>query len=302
MKNTTAKRRKLSYERKKSLAGLLFVLPWVVGFVVFFLTPFVQSLLYSFHRLDMTPSGFAMTYVGFENYEYNLLRDANFVRYLLEVLGSVLYQVPLITFFSIFIAMLLNNKMRGRAVFRAVFFLPVIVASGVVLVFLKEDIFGQSMNAAQNVYMFRSTGFTQMLTQIGLPYALVQTLGGFIDQIFSLTWSSGVQILLFLAGLQTVPASFKEAAHLEGATEWHIFWKITLPLLSPIILLNVIYSIIDTFTAYDNQLMQYIYNTGFVDVNYGSSAAQSWVFFLLISLLLAVVYRAMGRKVQYVVN
>lgn len=294
--------KKLSYERKKSLAGYLFILPWVIGLVMFFLVPFVQSFLYSFHRLDMTPTGFSMTYVGLDNYAYNLLRDANFVRYLAEVLGSVLYQVPLITFFSIFLAMLLNNKMRGRAVFRSIFFLPVIVASGVVLVFLKEDIFGQSMNASQNVYMFRSTGFAELLTQMGLPYTLTQALSGFIDQIFSLTWSSGVQILLFLAGLQTVPASYKEAAHLEGATEWDIFWKITIPLLSPIILLNIIYSIIDTFTAYDNQVMQYIYNTGFVDINYGSSAAQSWVFFILIALLLLIVYRAMGRRVQYIVN
>lgn len=292
----------ISYERKKSLAGFLFILPWLAGLVVFFLSPFVQSLQYSFHRLDMTPSGFEMTYVGLQNYQYNLLKDANFVRYLAEALGSALYQVPLITFFSVFIAMLLNKKMRGRAVFRSIFFLPVIVASGVVLVFLKEDIFGQSMNAGQNVYMFSSSGFSEMLTQLGLPHTLVQALGGLIDRIFSLTWSSGVQILLFLAGLQTVPASYKEAAHLEGATEWDIFWKITIPLLSPIILLNVIYSIIDTFTAFDNPVMQYIYNTGFVDVNYGSSAAQSWVFFLLVALVLAIVYRVLGRRVHYIVH
>lgn len=295
-------KKRLSYERKKSMAGFVFILPWVIGFLMFFLVPFLESLIYSFHQLDMTPSGFELTWVGLDNYQYNLMRDANFVRLLVEVLGSVLYQVPLITFFSIFIAMLLNREMRGRAIFRSIFFLPVIVASGVVLVFLKEDIFGQSMNASQNVYMFQSTGFSGLLTQMGLPYTLVETLSGFIDQIYSLTWQSGVQILLFLAGLQTIPASYKEAAHLEGATEWDIFWHITIPLISPIILLNIIYSIIDTFTAFDNQVMQYIYATGFVDINYGSSSAQSWVFFLLVSLILGIVYRLMGRRVQYTVN
>ena len=296
------KGKRLSYEKKKSLAGLAFLLPWVLGFLMFFLVPFVESLIYSFNRLDMTATGFEMTYVGFENYQYNLVKDANYVRYLAQALGAVLYQVPLITFFSIFIAMLLNRRMRGRAAFRAIFFLPVIVASGVVLVFLKEDIFGQSMNASQNVYMFQSTGFSGLMTQMGLPYALADALSSFIDQIYSLTWQSGVQILLFLAGLQTIPASYKEAARLEGATEWDMFWKITIPLISPIILLNVVYSVIDTFTAFDNQVMQYIYATGFVDVNYGSSAAQSWIFFLLVSALLALVYRVLGRRVQYIVN
>ncbi len=296
------KRIKIPYERRKALAGLLFVAPWLLGFMMFFFVPFIQSQSYSFHRLDMTASGFEMSFIGLENYRYNLLRDANFPRYLMEVLGSVLYQVPLVTFFSIFIAMLLNRKIRGRAAFRAIFFLPVIVASGVVLVFLKEDIFGQSMNASANVYLFKSTGFSAFLTQLGMPNGIVTALSGFIDRIFSLTWQSGVQILLFLAGLQTVPASYKEAAHLEGANEWDIFWKVTIPLISPIILLNIIYSIIDTFTAFDNKVMQYIYTTGFVEVNYGSSAAQSWIFFLLIAALLALVYRFLGRRVSYIVH
>jgi ABC-type sugar transport system permease subunit len=292
----------LSYERKKALAGYGFILPWMVGFLLFFLIPIVQSFLFSLSELRMGKDGLVKTFVGLKNYVYDLTVDAKFIPYMTTLVTNVLIELPIIVIFSLFIAILLKKKFTGRTLMRAIFFLPVIITSGVVIVYLKEEVFGQSMNATQNVYMFRSIGFTELLTQMGLPYAIVSSISTLIDRIFALTWKSGVQILMFLAGLQTIPPMYYEASSIEGASGWDAFWKITLPLVSPVVLLNVVFTIIDSFSAYDNEVMRYIHSTAFGDLSFGLSASQSWLFFVVVSIVLSVAYALLGRRIFYVVD
>jgi ABC-type sugar transport system permease subunit len=298
------KRKKLSYRDKRAFAGYIFILPWILGFLIFFLKPLIQSLLFSVQDVKMAPDGFTATFVGLENYKYMLFKDPNFVRHLSDTLRNVIVQVPVITMFSLFIAVILNQKFRGRGLMRAIFFLPVIVTSGVVLVLLKDEVFSTTLNVTQNVYLFKTTGLQEILVQAGVNSSIAGFFTNLINQIFSLTWKSGIQILLFLSGLQTVPPSSYEAAKIEGASGWDIFWKISIPMISPMIILNIVYSIIDTFTEYGtewtgNTVMSSIYRTGFKDLLFGYSSAMAWIYFALIGLVLGLVYTFIGKKVFY---
>lgn len=302
-------RRRISYERKKQRIGYLFILPWLIGFLMFFARPVVESLLFSTSYVKMSAEGtFQMRPVGLANYAFLLVEDPNYVRILTTTLTNLAYELPIILIYSLFIAVILNQKFRGRTFFRAVFFLPVIVASGVVMVILKNEIFSAGLSgAASNAYLFQSTGLTEILTQGNVPYKIVNFLSDIVNRIFSLTWKSGVQILLFLAGLQNIPQSSYEASKMEGASAWDTFWKITMPTISPIILLNVVYTMIDTFTEYGtdwtgNQMMFVIYKTAFKDLLWHQSAAQAWFYFLIISLVLGLVYLLFGRKVFYMTD
>ncbi len=292
------KRHALSYERKKSLAGYLFIVPWILGFLVFFLVPFVRSFLISLSEQE--PGKIDLAITGFRNYVYSLTTDARFPVLMSNLVVSVLIELPIILVFSLFVAGILKQKFLGRTLMRAIFFLPVIITSGVVIVYLKEEVFGQSMNATQNVYMFRSIGFSELLTQMGLPYQVVSAISSLIDRIFSVTWKSGVQILMFLAGLQTIPTMYYEASSIEGASGWDAFWKITLPLISPVVLLNVVFTLVDTFSTYDNEVMRYIHTTAFGDLSFGLGAAQAWIFFLVVAVFLALAFLLVGRRVFYV--
>lgn len=303
-------RKRLSYQKKKQRYGYVFILPWIIGFLMFFARPVIESIYFSFSQVRMTDQGtFTATYVGFRNYLYLLLEDPNYLRRLTTTLTDLAYEVPIILVYSLFIAVILSLPFRGRTFFRAVFFLPVIVASGVVMLILKNEVFsgGGLGGAAQNVYLFQSSGLEDILRQANIPNNIVSFLTDIVNRIFTLTWKSGVQILLFLASLQNIPESHYEAAKIEGSSAWDTFWKITIPTISPIILLNIVYTLIDTFVEYGtehsgNQMMNMIYQTAFQELLWHLSAAQAWFYFLIIGLILAIVYRIIGRRVFYLAD
>ncbi|MBP8989255.1 MAG: sugar ABC transporter permease [Clostridia bacterium] len=303
-------RKRLSYQKKKQRYGYVFILPWIIGFLMFFARPVIESIYFSFSQVRMTDQGtFTATYVGFRNYLYLLLEDPNYLRRLTTTLTDLAYEVPIILVYSLFIAVILSQPFRGRTFFRAVFFLPVIVASGVVMLILKNEVFsgGGLGGAAQNVYLFQSSGLEDILRQANIPNNIVSFLTDIVNRIFTLTWKSGVQILLFLASLQNIPESHYEAAKIEGSSAWDTFWKITIPTISPIILLNIVYTLIDTFVEYGtehsgNQMMHMIYQTAFQELLWHLSAAQAWFYFLIIGLILAIVYRIIGRRVFYLAD
>ncbi|REE56447.1 ABC-type sugar transport system permease subunit [Paenibacillus taihuensis] len=307
MKARLGKWFKFSLEDRRSWAGYVFILPWILGFLAFFARPLVQSFLFSIQDVKMADGGFTASFVGFDNYNYMLFKDPTFVRSLYTTAVDVLYEVPIITMFSLFIAVILNQKFRGRTFMRAVFFLPVIIASGVVIVLLKGQVFSNSFSTASNVYLFKMTGLQDLLREAGVSNGIVNYFTSTVNRIFSLTWKSGVQILLFLAGLQTISSSLYEASKMEGASGWDTFWKITLPMISPMIMLNIVYTLIDTFTEYGtentgNTVMNAIYRTGFIDLLFGYSAAMAWIYFALIGAALALVYFIIGRKIFYAVD
>jgi len=291
-------------KRRKARWGWLFIAPWVLGFAMFFAFPVFESLHFSMNSLKMSPTGFATTWVGLDNYAFMLLRDAKFVPLLTGELIEMAYRVPLVVILSLFIAVLLNQPFRGRGFFRSVFFLPVIITSGVVYVLLQGIINANSLAGTQNAYIFQSQGLAEALVAAGIPGSIVNAVSEVVNRVFSVLMECGVQILLFLSGLQKIPDSTYEASAIEGANAWDNFWRITLPLSLPIMLLNVIYTIIDSFMAYGtenagNRVMAAIHQTGFgSQFQFGLAASMSWLYMLMITLVLLAAFAVLGRAAR----
>lgn len=290
----------MPYEKKKAWVGFGFIAAWLFGFLFFFLKPTISSLVYSFCKVNMLEEGgYTLEFLGLTNYVEALTLNKEYPRLLVEALGKMVYEVPAILVFSLFIAVILNQKFRGRMLARAVFFLPVIVATGVVMKVLDGDIYNASMEAgAKNATLFSTNALGDFLAQAGIDEKIVNFLTNLSDNVFQLTWQSGVQILLFIAGLQTVSTEMYEAASMEGATAWESFWKITFPMLSPTLVLNVVYTIISSFTDYSNYLMVYIRDQGRA-LRLSDTAAYSWMYFLIVAGILAVVYALVNRSAYY---
>lgn len=204
---------KLTYERKKSLVGAAFTLPFILGFLLLYLWPLIQSMLYTFNDLAVTTDKFEWTFIGLDNYRRAFVTDSDFVRTLTETTGDLFVKVPTILIYSLFIALILNQKFKGRLIVRAIFFLPVIIASGVVIEILQGDAMSKLlMSGERSSSMFQVNALTEMLRTMGMSDELVSAISNFTNGIFELSWLSGVQILLFIAGLQTVPEALYEAA------------------------------------------------------------------------------------------
>lgn len=298
-------KKSLSYTKRKSLYGYLFVSPWLLGVILFFAVPFGKSIYYSFNTLTMEAGvGFLTTFEGLRHFRYMFTEDAKFLPSLSEALVDIVYSVPLIVMFSLFIGVLLNQKMRGRTFYRAVFFLPVVVTSGVVLSILSSDINSSLIMSEQNynssTVLLNITVLTDLLNDLGLSAGFANALSSFVSQTINNTWYSGVQILLVIAGLQGISPALYEAARIEGASKWDEFWKITFPSLLPVLLLNIIYSIVDSFTNTDNPVMSVITESAFANFNYSYASAMSIVYSLTALVIIGLVYLLFGRKITYI--
>ena len=219
-------RHTMSRSMRREIGGMLFVSPFLIGFLLFFTVPLLQSIRYAFSRLIPGETGMTIQFVGFENFEKALFADPLYLRTIFESIGSMILQVPIIVLLSLFVALILNQKFFGRGVARSIFFLPVIIASGVIIDILNSDYLSSSMLSGGVEVDGVLQGFDSyaLLMQIGIPVKLVETLVPIVYNIFNLVWSSGVPILLFLAGLQTVPvSSMYECAKIEGASGLGIF-------------------------------------------------------------------------------
>lgn len=292
------KKFKLTLEQKNGLVGYMFISIWLIGFIFFFALPALESFIYSFSNVKVSTSGMQTTFIGYTNFKDALFSDPDYLRQLIGSLKNMVYQVPIIAMFSMFIAIILNQKFKGRTFARVLFFLPVIIASGVCIEILKEAGMSTDINGADTIYLFKATALQDILAQAGINEAVVNYFTSLVNSIFDISWKSGIQILLFLAGLQTVPSSYYEVSSLEGASKWEEFWKITFPLLSPITLVCVIYTIIDSFTYYDNPIMQLI-KKSMDALKYGYSAAESWLYFIVIFIILILVSKVIFKNVVY---
>ena len=278
------KRFKLSLKQKRSIGGYLFTLPLSLGFILFFLYPFIQSVLFSLSELIIKNDGYSLNFLGFNNYNKALFVNAEFVRTLFETILKTISDVPMIIGFSFFAAILLNEKFRGRMLAREIFFLPVIYSAGVILKIEQSDYMTQLLGSASSQsagIFFSNEVMESFLMSMKLPQGFLEYIMSAINYIPKIIKSSGIQILIFLAGLQSVPSSLYEASQVEGATGWENFWKITFPLMSPLILVNIVYTIIDSFTAPDNQVIALIKKTSFQGAGYGVGTAMAWIYFLL---------------------
>lgn len=279
--------------------GYLFIAPWIFGFIFFFLRPLISSIQYAFNKVTFTPNGIMLEFVGLENFIYKFRDDYWFSqKTFVPSVSNFLIEVPLVVIFSLFIAMILNQNFRGRIVARVMFFLPVIIASGIVIQILREN--GMDTNLdSENAYVFNSGGLEMLLSSIGIPNKLMNILTNVSNKIFDIVWLSGIQIILYLSGLQGIPRLEYEAAWIEGATSWETFWKITWPRISPMTLVVVVYSIIDSFTNVSNGMILFIQNEFLKNGNMGGSIGMGWLYCGIALIVLTIISGIISKYVFY---
>lgn len=293
----------LSLRTRRDLKGYLFILPWLFGLVFFFLIPIVQNFSFSFFRIDAQMN---KTFIGWDNYVSAFMKDAEFPVYLTSSLKTLVTDVPLISIFSFLIAAVLHQRFKSSGFFKVIFFMTVILSSGVFLQ-LQDRVAG--LNSQQlagtlqdNVTvsgMLNNIRIEKYLMEIGIPSGFVEMLIGPMQQVFSIINRSGIQIFIFLAGLNGISPALYEASYIEGATAWENFWKVTFPLVTPLILVNIIYTIIDSFTSFSNQTMAYVYKRSFISLDKGFASAISWIYFAMIVVILITVGILISKKVFY---
>ena len=294
---------KISYERRKMVYGYGFLAIWIIGTIYFFIKPLIVSFIYSLNETSITLGAMQLKFIGIQNYIDTFTKDTDYVDALLAVLKDTLWKTPLIIIFSIFIAVILNQKFRGRTFARAVFFLPVIIATGPVMSIINGDMdsSGYAGGADQFSTMFETDMAGALLRFLGvynISDSVTEVISLITSDIFNLVWNSGIQIIIFLAALQNIPFSAKEAAQIEGATGWEFFWKITLPYISPMIIANLIYTIVDSFIDPANGVMALVLQQASA-WNHGYSAAMAWAYFLIVILALGIVLPIVNKFVYY---
>lgn len=290
-----------TYRKQKAMWGMVYVLPWLLGFIFFFLVPLLTSLIYSFSTVTANSQGISIVMNGLKNYQTAFTVNTSFNRMLTEAIVNMVVNVPLIVIFSLFLAVVLNQKFIGRSFARSIFFLPVILASGVILTLesssLVQAVNDQNAGSGGLINALGSFELERLMLQAGVSETIVSYLTGAVDRIYEIVSQSGVQILIFLAGIQTISPQLYEASKIEGATGYEAFWKITFPMVSPLILVNMIYTIIDSFSR--NELTDLIRTTGFVQFDFGLSSAMAWIYFAGISIILLISTYLVSRKVFY---
>lgn len=295
-------RKKKSLAFKNGVAGYLFIAPFIIGFLWFMAVPLCQSLIMSFNDVRAGVGGFDMTWVGIKNFKDAFTVDAEFVPFLTTELIRMLTNMPATLIFSFVIALLLNQSFKGRGFVRAIFFLPVILSSGVIV---GLEYSNELLNGMQEMIKETSsdTSITGVIEDIlVVDNAVAGTLFGYIfmiiDKVYDIAIASGIQIIIFLSGLQTISPSMFEAAKIEGCTAWECFWKITFPMVSSLILVNIVYTVIDFFVKTDNQVMTKIQDT-VAKMDYGFSSAMAWIYFLCVIVILGVVSLIISKRVYY---
>ncbi|HKM17111.1 MAG TPA: sugar ABC transporter permease, partial [Limnochordia bacterium] len=238
---------KLTLRQKRSLAGYLWVSPFIIGFIFFFLAPMLQSFRFSVSELVFTTEGYELNYVGIQNFRYAVTVDPNFNQYFTETVLGILVNIPSVIMFSFFIASILNQEFKGRTVVRAIFFLPVILTAGVLHQLEVEDLMYLTTRDRGNIMLSTAT-MRDFFLDMSLPKGIIGYVVAAASNLPQLIEYSAIPILIFLAGLQSVPVHLYECAKIEGATGWETFWKITFPLISPLFLTNVIFITVYSFT------------------------------------------------------
>ncbi len=276
-------------EELKSRYGLMFILPWIIGLIVFFFIPIIQSIIYSFSSVAVTSGGVKATWVGLEHYIELLKRDPNYPKLLSDSLLEMAYSLPIILVLSLILAMMLNQKFRGRIFFRALYFLPVIIATGYVMKMIftttDESLTEMGTSAGMSAGLIKVEDLTNAFN---FSPEIAEFVSTAINNIFNLIWSCGIQIVLFLSGLQSIPASLYEASRVEGATKWEEFWFITFPMLSRITLLVAIFTMVELFTNERNPLIEQVY-LKIRGAQYDVPSAMIWFYFIIVVAIMGLI-------------
>lgn len=275
---------------RQKITGLLFVTPWIIGFLVFFLYPLIQSVIFSFSKVSFTAKGRSVKFVGMQNFKYFISKDPYFLQSLAEFFKSIIMQLPLILVFSLVLALLLNEKIKLKGMFRTLLFLPIVVVSGPVMNMLLNQ-------GASTIPLIEQYGIYDFINN-KLPYFLRNPVTTLFSQLILILWYSGVPILIFVSGLQKIDHALYEASSIDGASSWVSFWKIVLPSIRGMILINAIYIIVFLATSEINSVIIWIRDS-MLDASkrgFGVASAAAWVYSLGITLLLLICYLLFGRE------
>ena len=288
--------KRLSADSKKKIEGYIFISPFIIGFFLFFMSPIFQSVRLSFSNISKMIGMSELSGAGFSNYLYAFTGDVEFLPIFLSAVQNMLINTPMILVFSLIIAIMINKDIKAKGLFRIIFFLPFLLGTGYVMKqLLGLGLDQMAMSQAKNVLL------PAQLTDV-LGDSVVAILSGFLNRITLVLWKCGVQIIIFLSGLQGISTSLYESARCDSATEWDIFWKVTLPMMSPIIFLNMIYTVVDSFNDSNNGVINYFVNMSFSQNRICYASALSWVYFLFIAAVLSIIFVFMGRIVKNTVG
>ncbi len=275
----TKLKKKRGLESLRSRYGYTFIAHWALGLILFFVVPTISSLIYSFSKIFILDTGFKLEFLGLANFKEILFENPDYLTNIRDAVGSMFYSLPIVVALSLILAVLLNQKFPGRTLFRIIFFLPVVIASSVIVRMLSDP----TVNA--QIFNLSSEGqgvinYETILGNLNLPAQISDALIFILSNAVSLAWSCGVQTILFLAGLQSIPASLYEVSKIEGANKWEEFWKITIPMLRHVISLVIIYTMISLFTAADNSIMSAAVKL-MSAMDYGVASAMLWFYFII---------------------
>ena len=287
-----------SLDKRKASAGWIFVLPFLIGFIFVYFPIIFDSIKLSFFQMDVLQGGgYELIPVGFQNYHEALFVDPDFVQTLISGLTQMVFDIPAIIIFSLFMAVLLNQKMAGRALFRAIFFIPVILSTGIMESIDSMNVLDEAMEGgisdgteeSTSDQIVNSMDIANLFAGMKVGTELVELVAQWVNNIFNIVNRSGVQMLIFLAGLQSISPAIYESCQIDGATAWETFWKITFPMISPMILVNAVYTVIDSFTTESNVVMKFIDSVYQQAGGNALSSAMSWMYFLIVIVIVAVI-------------
>lgn len=293
----------LSFERRQARCGYMFCLPFIIGFLVFVAYPLIKMVYFSFNDLFVGAVTYETKAVGLDHYKRILFIDPDFRKTVVSSIGDMLFNVPIVVMFSFFIASLLNQKFVGRTVFRTILFMPVVFASGLVVSLTAGDFITYNMDnigslSGESSSMFAGT-FTDILMEMNIGNGIIEFVEDLVSRIEDITTMAAVPSVIFLSGMQSISPSIFEASYIEGASGWDVFWKITFPMVSPLVLVNIIYCIVDSFTSSTNTAITSIHTTLFNNARYGLGSAMALFYLVIVSVVIFIVFILIRKLVYY---
>ncbi len=301
------KKKGLTLTGKRAVVGLLFISPWIIGFLAFYVRSFIMTIQFALSEVTITPGvgGYSLRFVALENFGYEFTKHPQFSQTLVTSLQDILIDVPLIVFFSLFMALLLNKKFPGRTLVRAIFFIPVIMNADAIVSAIemaRSAMMGGVSSTSAAIAESSSSGvnmeyYLSLFKELALPDSLLDYVVGAIGRISDIISASGVQIVIFIAALQSIPSSLYEVAKIEGATGYETFWKVTFPMVLPHIITNIVYTVVDSFT--NSQIVDMAYETAYKEQMWGLSSAMSLTTTVLVCVILGVVCGLIQKRTFY---
>lgn len=300
------KKKRLTLANKRAITGYMFIMPWLIGFCVYYIKSLFMTIQFSLSDVSTSASvGYSTTFNGIENFKHIFTVDPKFNQTLVTSIRDIVIDVPLVLTFALLMAMLLNQKFIGRTIFRAIFFIPVIMGCDAIADAISEArqaaVGGISSTSAAISEASSSTVnldyYVALFKDIGLPAGIIDYVTEAVGRISEVVDLSGVQIVIFIAALQSIPASLYEVARIEGATTYETFWKVTFPMVMPHIITCLVYTMVDAFAS--SEIVQFSYDEIFTNLNYDYGSAMALASMVVVCLILFVVVAFIQKRTFY---